>query len=126
MITDILISYGPFVLLIFVAAFMFFVLKKGNYQGFKEREQILREGSSAEAEVISLKESSSGIIGEINDQHLVADLKLRVNQGGHKYEVTLNTGFHIIYLPRLQPGKIVKVKVDPSDQNKVALDFDAM
>lgn len=87
----------------------------------RQRKRLLVQGREAEALVLSLDEASDGTITTINDQPLVT-LELEIRDGNKPpYKVKLEKVISRLDIPKLQPGKITKVKVDPNDPNKVIL-----
>lgn len=89
--------------------------------GNRERKKIMAQGRDAQARVISLDEASDGTVTTINDQPLVT-LELEVIDGNKSpYNVSLETVIARLDIPRLQPGSLVNIKIDPNNPNKVIL-----
>lgn len=91
------------------------------FGGGKERKRLMAQGRDAKAKVISLGEASDGTVTTINDQPLVT-LELEIMDGDREpYRVKIETLISRLAIPKLQPGNIVQVKVDPKDSSKVVL-----
>ena len=87
----------------------------------RDKERILKEGRSARAKIISLGESSEGIV-TVNDQPL-ATLTLEVYDGNKPpYQAKLETIISRLDVPRFQPGAMLSIKIDSQDPQKIALD----
>ena len=85
--------------------------------GEGEAKRIRRVGESAEALVLEIRDT--GIT--VNDDPVVA-FRLRVRPpGGAPYEVETRGLVGRLAVPRIQPGAVLPVAVDPQDRMKVAL-----
>ncbi|MFA6549362.1 MAG: hypothetical protein WCT39_05500 [Candidatus Margulisiibacteriota bacterium] len=92
----------------------------------KKASNILANGKTAVATIISLDENSKGGVVTINDQPLL-NLKILVEDGqAPAYEVSFDTIIPRSAVPQFQPGGEFKVKIDPADPQKVVIDVDAM
>jgi hypothetical protein len=90
-------------------------------KGNKNKKRLFTEGRDAQARVISLDEANDGTVTTINDQPLVT-LKLEVQDGSKPpYEVILETVIGRLDIPKLQPGNVVKIKIDQNDSNNIVL-----
>lgn len=107
------IGIGVFVSLSLIP---FFKILRGLRKGSAEAQRLLREGSSSEAKVVQLQPTGT----MINNQP-VTIVTLEV-QGASKYQVTTQTIVNQLFIPQIQPGKIVPIKIDPQDRNNVILD----
>jgi hypothetical protein len=85
--------------------------------GEGEARRIRRVGQAAEARVIAIEDT--GIT--LNDDPIVAfHLEVRPAAGA-AYEVRTRGRVGRLDVPRVQPGAIVPVSVDPADPQKVAI-----
>ncbi|NQV00020.1 MAG: hypothetical protein HQ538_04725 [Parcubacteria group bacterium] len=93
----------------------------GFFKSNKNKKKLFSQGRDAQARVISLDEASDGTVTTINEQPLVT-LKLEVQDGSKPpYEVILETVIARLDIPRLQPGNVVKIKIDQNDPNNIVL-----
>ncbi len=109
--------------------FRIFSLFGGGYNYFwgagKKAKEVLLNGRSAKATVISIGENSGGGTMTINNQP-VLNLKLLIDDG---YRKPYQTSFDLIVsrsaVPQFQPGAMFAVKVDLADPKKVVFDPEA-
>ena len=91
----------------------------GSVTGEGEARDIRDIGVAARATVLDIWDT--GI--RINDD-LVVGFRLEVwPAGGDTYEVETRAVVPILFVPQIQPGAVVPVKVDPADPQRVALDM---
>ena len=91
------------------------------FKGNRNKKRLFSEGRDAEARVMSLDEASDGTVTTINDQPLVT-IELEVQDGSKPpYRVKIETVIARLDIPRLQPGNVVKIKIDPNNPNNVIL-----
>jgi hypothetical protein len=82
--------------------------------------KLLQTGTPGMAVVTSVAET--GMV--INYSYHVLNIGLRVQVGaGTPYDVVVRQTVPIIMMARVQPGATLGVKVDPTDQTKVVIDF---
>ncbi len=85
--------------------------------GEGEAKRIRRVGQPAEALVLGIRDT--GIT--VNDSRVVA-FRLEVRPpGGQPYEVDARGLVGPLDVPRIQPGAVLPVAIDPDDPGKVAL-----
>lgn len=116
------IIIGFFVVVIAAIVIMTTVSDMFNFfRRNKNRKRLFSHGRDAQARVISLDEASDGTVTTINEQPLVT-VELEVQDGSRTpYRVKLETIIARLDIPRLQPGNIVKIKIDPNDPNNIVL-----
>lgn len=103
---------------------MFILLRPvfGVLKGMSSGSQLLQTGKPARAKVLSLGESSEGIV-TVNDQPLLS-MVLEVSDGyGTPYQVAVETIVPRYAIPQVQPGSIIAVRVDPQDPQKLAIEW---
>lgn len=98
-----------------------FKMVRGFTKGAKESARILNEGRSAKAKIMQLQPTGT----MINNQPLSV-VTLEVEDGASKYQVTSQMVIHQLFIPQIQPGKIVPVKIDLQDKNKVVIDMNQL
>jgi hypothetical protein len=97
----------------------------GMLKNISDRAHLSATGLPGRAKVLSLGESSEGIV-TINDQPLLA-LTLEVEDAfGSPYVVAFETVVPRYAVPQVQPGATVPVKIDPNDRRRVAVDWGAL
>lgn len=97
----------------------------GTLKSVSDRAQLRATGLPGRAKVLSIGESSEGIV-TINDQPLLT-LTLEVEGAfGGPYVVSFETVVPRYAVPRVQPGETVPVKIDADDAQRVAVDWGAM
>jgi hypothetical protein len=90
--------------------------------GAAER-RIRKSGRPARAIILAVGENSGGGVVTINNQPYL-NLVVRVEDGvSSPYEANFDAIIPRASLPQMQPGAVVKVKVDPQDPRKVVLDY---
>lgn len=110
----ILLVFVPFLIFSFKDVLKYFL-------GSPEEKRILATGRSARAKIISLGESKEGIV-TINEQPLVT-LKLEVYDGNKPpYQVEIERIISRLEVPKLQPGAMLAIKIDPQNPQKVVID----
>lgn len=87
----------------------------------RKRKKLLSTGVDAKAKVLSLDEASDGTVTTINDQPLVTIELEILDRGDAPYKVKIETIISRLEIPKLQPGSIVNVKIDPNNRNKVII-----
>jgi hypothetical protein len=114
--------FGFLIVLVIVPSLIFTFRGFSKYfLGNPDDKRILATGRSARAKLISLGESSEGIV-TINDQPL-ATLTLEVYDGSKPpYQVKIETIIGRLDIPRFQPGVMLAIKIDLQDPQKVVLD----
>lgn len=119
-----LLMFAPVILIIYLFIIPAFKsLTSNTFLGKgKEAKRILQTGYPAKATVLSIGESSGGGTISINDQPYL-NIRLLVDDGKKKpYEVSINTLIPRSAVAQFQPGAVFKVKVDPDDPQKIAID----
>ena len=83
------------------------------------RNKLARTGVPAEAVILSIAETG----WTLNGNYGLARLRLQVEppDGGEPYEVTVKSYINRFEIPSYQPGVRLPVRVDPTDQTKVAV-----
>ncbi len=88
-------------------------------KGYAEAERLRMQGVSGQATVVGLRQTGM----YMNEQPQV-ELQLQVQTEMHgTYPVTVKEWVPLIMLGRLSSGMPLPVKVDPSNQNKVLIDW---
>lgn len=88
-------------------------------RGSAERKRILAHGVPAQATITRIWET--GV--RINNQPQVG-FDLQVQQpGAAPYAAQTQMVVSALAIPRIQPGAVVRAKVDPADPSKVALEI---
>lgn len=88
----------------------------------REAKRILKTGRRANATVLTIGESSQGVV-TINDQPFL-NLKLLIEDGqSPAYEINFDTVLPRTDVPQFQPGAVFPIKIDPRNPKKVTLDF---
>jgi hypothetical protein len=106
---------------------MFLLLRPvfGVLKGASDDSTLRQTGRPARAKVLSLGESSDGIV-TINDQPLLS-VVLEVSDGfGSPYQVALETVVPRYAVPQVQPGSVVAVRVDRQNPQRVAIEWGAL
>lgn len=86
--------------------------------GEGEAKRIRRIGHPAEARVLAIHDT--GIT--VNDDPVVGfRLEVRPADGGAPYQVETRGLVGRLDVPRVQPGAVLPVAIDPNDPNKVAI-----
>ncbi len=100
----------------FTGAILWFTLRP-LLQNMQQRNRILQSGIMATATILQLSET--GMM--VNYQPQVR-FQLQVNPpNGAPYQVETTMVVSQLQIPRIQPGMVVPVKIDPNDPMKVAL-----
>lgn len=87
--------------------------------GEAEADEIRAVGLPAEAKVLRIWDT--GV--KVNDNPVVGFLLEVHAEGLEPYEAETKALISIIMIPQIQPGAILKVKYDPQDPSRVALDI---
>lgn len=91
-----------------------------RYTGEDVNAEVRARGFPAKAEVLEIWDT--GV--RLNDDPVVG-FRLRVMlDDGSSYEATTKNVVSILQIPQIQPGAVLRVKVDPDDRQRVALDSD--
>ncbi|MAT07355.1 MAG: hypothetical protein CL424_20200 [Acidimicrobiaceae bacterium] len=94
---------------------------KFAHRAAKQSRKVLATGRSAEALVTFLADG-----GRANEFHSLVYLELEVHpDGAEPYEAQTGEYVTAAAAGTLQPGAVLDVKVDPADQQRVAVDWDA-
>jgi hypothetical protein len=108
------------VTLVFTAGILFFVFRMVS--GTMGDKQTLQSGVPGSALVMSL--APTGTV--INDMYYVCNIGLRVSLPAQApYDVIIKQSVPITAMARVNPGASVGVKVDPTDNTKVVIDWNA-
>jgi len=83
-----------------------------------ERDQLIKNGTSASG-VITDIEPTGNIV---NDQPQVRVTVKVTTENGETFDSVATMIINPVYIPQFQPGKNVKVKFDPSDHSKMAIE----
>ncbi|GJM41749.1 MAG: hypothetical protein DHS20C20_20310 [Ardenticatenaceae bacterium] len=119
------------IVLIIVGSVLLFVLPWLFVWRYRaKRRNLLANGRSAQAKILEIK--ASGLtIGSSSSQDGSGNMR-GVNllleiypDGGHPYQVKTRDQLHQLDLPRIVPGMMVSVKIDPHNPQRVAVDFKA-
>jgi hypothetical protein len=90
-----------------------------GFSGRKESCEILRTGTGATAEIVRLVDTGT----TINDDPVV-EFVLRVTPAeGGPWEARSKALVSRLDVPAVQPGRVVPVKYDPANRQRVALDL---
>ena len=83
-----------------------------------ERDQLIQNGTPANGVITDI--DPTGNI--VNDQPQV-NVKVRVTTDtGETFEAVATMIINPVYIPQFQPGKNVKVRFDPQDHSKIAIE----
>jgi hypothetical protein len=87
--------------------------------GVRDAKELQGTGLAADAEILSLWDT-----GITLNQDPVVGLKVQVRpKEGAPYEAVIRKSLvSRLDLPRFQPGQIIRVRVDPKDRSRVAID----
>jgi hypothetical protein len=106
--------------LVFTLAIMVVVFRMVS--GSMGDKKTLQTGVPASAVVMSL--APTGTV--INDMYYVCNIGLRVQMPAlAAYDVMIKQSVPITAMARVNPGSTIGVKVDPADQTKVVIDWQA-
>lgn len=83
----------------------------------EQNQALLQNGLDGQAEVVNLQETGQ----YINNQPQVQIALQVTHPNGQQYQTTTLAMVPQTAIPRVQPGSQIPVKIDPSDQNKVAV-----
>lgn len=112
--TNAKITIGIFVLVAIGLVIPLFFMFYPEYQ----RDQLLKSGVQAQAEIISLDPTGSWY----NNQPQV-DVRVRVTpEDGEPFEATARMIINPVYMPQFQPGKTVQVRYAAEDPSKIAIE----
>lgn len=90
-----------------------------GFSGRKESCEVLRIGTPATAEIVRLVDTGT----TINDDPVV-EFVLRVTPSeGEPWEARSKALVSRLDVPAVQPGRVVPVKYDPANRQRVALDL---
>ena len=93
------------------------------FGGSPAERRIRKYGRPARATILAVGENSGGGVVTVNDQPYL-NLVVRVEDGASSpYEADFDAIISRTSLPQVQPGAVIKVKVDPRDPRKVVLDY---
>lgn len=107
----------PLLMLIFVLPLLIWLFRF-MYSTFWQRENILKKGIGAEGKIISVLDLGMSVNGQP-----VYKITLEVNSSNYGiYQVTKYFFVPHIDLSLLQPGQVVKVKIDPNKPKNVVFD----
>ncbi len=84
-------------------------------------QALLQHGTPARATITNC--TNTGLLVNFNPQ-VVLDLSVALS-GQPPYEIQLTTGVPVTYLNRLDAGSDVSVRVDPSNTQRVVIDWAA-
>ena len=106
--------------LVFSLGIIFFVFRM--ISGSMGDKATLQNGVPASAVVMSL--APTGTV--INDMYYVCNIGLRVQPPAQAaFDVIIKQSVPITAMARVNPGATIGVKVDPTDQTKVVIDWQA-
>ena len=90
--------------------------------GSPTERRIRKHGRPARGVVLAVGENSGGGVVTINDQPYL-NIRVRVEDGmSAPYETDFDAVIPRTILPQLQPGVVVRLKVDPQDPRRVVFD----
>jgi hypothetical protein len=95
---------------------VFFVVKL--LRGSAERSRILAQGIPAQATILQIWET--GV--RVNDSPQVGFRISVMPPSGIPYETQTTMVISQLMIPRIQPGAVVRAKLDPANPNNVALE----
>ena len=102
------------VILVAVGAFLMF----GTLGQEGGREEILRTGKPADGTILGIEDTGN----RYNDQpEVILSIEVR-HPDGPSYRAQARMILSPVYIPRFQPGAEVKLKVDPEDPSRVAVE----
>jgi hypothetical protein len=87
-------------------------------RGSAERSRILRQGIPAQATILQIWET--GV--RVNDSPQVGFRVSVLPPSGVPYETQTVMVVSQLMIPRIQPGSVVRAKLDPANPNNVALE----
>ena len=90
-----------------------------NYTGEDVNKPVRETGVSASAKVLAIWDT--GV--RLNDNPIVGFRLLVMLEDGTSYEAETKTVVSVVHIPQVQPGAVLPVKVDPENQQLVALDI---
>ena len=82
------------------------------------QKHLIKNGLPGRATIIDI--GTTGVI--VNDQPRVKLLLEVEPENGAKYETEIRMVISPVYLPQFQPGAKLKVRIDPKDDKKVAVE----
>lgn len=92
------------------------------FGGGPTERRIRKYGRPAQGTIIALGENSGGGVVTVNDQPYL-NVRVRVEDGvSAPYEADFDAVIPRTLLPQLQPGAVVRLKVDPQNPRKVVFD----
>ncbi len=104
------------VILVVTVGIIFFVFRKVGAMAAPNR-QLLATGESAQATIVYLWDTGT----TVNDNPLVG-LLLQVQPAGRPaYQVQTTHLISRLQIPQFQPGRMLAVKIDPQNPQKVAI-----
>jgi hypothetical protein len=90
-----------------------------NYTGEGANNTVRETGLPASAKVIEIWDT--GV--RLNDNPVVGFRLMVTLSDGTSYEAQTKNAISVVYIPQVQPGAILPVKVDPENRELVALDI---
>jgi len=117
-----MMAMAIFVIVLAYAFFSFLGPMLSFFGGGPTERRIRKHGCPALGTIIAVDENSRGGVVTVNDQPYL-NIRVRVEDGtSAPYEADFDTIVPRTLLPRLQPGAVVRLKVDPQDPRKVVFD----
>ena len=90
-----------------------------NYTGENINKPVRETGISASAKVLEIWDT--GV--RLNNNPVVGFLLLVTLEDGTSFKAETKNVVSIVHIPQVQPGAVLPVKVDPENQQLVALDI---
>jgi hypothetical protein len=83
-----------------------------------ERDQLIKNGTAASGVITDIQPTGN----IVNDQPQVKVTVKVTTENGETFESVATMIINPVYIPQFQPGKNVKVKFDPNDRSKMAIE----
>jgi hypothetical protein len=115
--TVVIIAVSVIVPLAFTGIILYVVFKKVN-----ANKALMASGELAQAQVLQVRETGTSLN---NQPEVILALTVQ-RQGQPPYQAQAQTFISQLHFPRIQPGAIVPVRVDPGNPLKVTLDLNQM
>jgi hypothetical protein len=116
-ITIVIIVVSAVIPLAITGFVIYIIFKKVN-----QNKALMATGELAQAQVMQIRETGTSLN---NQPEIVLALTVQ-RQGQPPYQAQAQTFISQLYFPRIQPGAIVPVRVDPGNPLNVTLDLNQM
>lgn len=112
--TKMMITVGVSIMLLLGVALPLFFVFYPEY----ERDQLIKNGTAASGVITNIQPTGN----IVNDQPQVKVTVRVTTDNGETFESIATMIINPVYIPQFQPGKNVKVKFDPADRSKMAIE----